>query len=736
MTKRTKASRKTLRAQTVTAQASAIDDAQLTSSDHASHPVPPRTPPRNSRPGSVQSESVEDTPMSHSSHGADRGFATVEAAVDFLHEELSENYRLQSGPDFGVTLPNGVDDERLDDFLAKSRFYTKQKRWKGIPKKPSCEKKLYQPFLELICGILSYFQFTTRQAHDTHARKLTHVEGVSNTALKSSPDIFISGTGDAFCPVSKLRNSSKLSSKPSYRACASPLEIKTDKNYTFDSNLIQIAVYARQCFIQQENRFFVYSAILTETFIQLFQFDRAGVMFSGKINIHIHPRSFVHIILTLASQDPVALGFDKSIHWRNSKRYLSMDVENELVEFEIKKLKASFLRRAIRGRGTCCWNVVNPKTKEEYLAKDCWRSANRTPEWELLEKAKGLDGVGQMIGYWEPGFSVGRLRGIGRDTPGFRDRDFCRVLLERYGKPIHQFDDRKKLLYALRDAISGHQNLWNAEILHRDVSINNILMGKKDAPVGNRGVIIDLDMAILLNREGSLAGVDFRTGTRAFQSMMVLRSQTNKPGVIFPAHDYLDDLESFFYVFCYICFAYEAPGKKKSPQPTLLTEWEDFNSNTARHSKLSFLTESSDHDLSPWFGEGVFQTLLQQMGQFVYDHYMTKDRRLKQPRRCLNDLTEAAHEQYAIFLGYVDEAIEKLEAMQPEVAPDGTILASGVPPITPPRSSPSSSKRPSNDVLEGSPSSKKPKRNPHAPRFPSTLSMETGTIDDSLHKLA
>jgi len=36
-------------------------------------------------------------------------------------------------------------------------------------------------------------------------------------------------------------------------------------------------------------------------------------------------------------------------------------------------------------------------------------------------------------------------------------------------------------------------------------------MGKENAPVGNRGLVIDLDMAILLNRVGSLAGVDFRT---------------------------------------------------------------------------------------------------------------------------------------------------------------------------------------------------------------------------------
>jgi hypothetical protein len=212
--------------------------------------------------------------------------------------------------------------------------------------------------------------------------------------------------------------------------------------------------------------------------------------------------------------------------------------------------------------------------------------------------------------------------------------------------------------------------------------------------------------------------------------MMVLRSQTNQPGVIFPAHDYLDDLESFCYVLCWICFAYEAPGKKKSPQPTLLAKWDDLDTEAARHAKMGFLSDSFRHVLSPWFGEGVFQTLLQQMGKFVRKHYKTKDSRLEQPRQCLNDLREVAHEQYAIFLGYVDEAIEKLEALQPEATPAGTFLASGVPPVTPPRSSASASKRPSNDFPDGSPSLKKPRRNTHAPRVPSTLSMETGSIDD------
>ena len=57
----------------------------------------------------------------------------------------------------------------------------------------------------------------------------------------------------------------------------------------------------------------------------------------------------------------------------------------------------------------------------------------------------------------------------------------------------------------------GHQNLWGAGILHRDVSANNVLIGKPGAEVGNRGVLIDMDMAILIDRMESLASVDFRT---------------------------------------------------------------------------------------------------------------------------------------------------------------------------------------------------------------------------------
>lgn len=114
-------------------------------------------------------------------------------------------------------------------------------------------------------------------------------------------------------------------------------------------------------------------------------------------------------------------------------------------------------------------------------------------------------------------FTTAKHRGL--DISGFldapkptsHDRIFSRTTLEAYRGPIDKFETRLQLLYAFRNAIAGHQNLWRKGILHRDISINIILLGKEDAEPGYRGLVIDLDMAICINRTTSFAGADFRT---------------------------------------------------------------------------------------------------------------------------------------------------------------------------------------------------------------------------------
>lgn len=94
------------------------------------------------------------------------------------------------------------------------------------------------------------------------------------------------------------------------------------------------------------------------------------------------------------------------------------------------------------------------------IVKDTWRSRERLPEWKFLKAAKGLKGVGQMVAYF-PGANVSDNRGLDISTipddikSYFRDRTFCRMVLEGYGKAIVEFDSADEVLFAFRDAIPG-----------------------------------------------------------------------------------------------------------------------------------------------------------------------------------------------------------------------------------------------------------------------------------------
>ena len=206
---------------------------------------------------------------------------------------------------------------------------------------------------------------------------------------------------------------------------------------------------------------------------------------------------------------------------------------------------------------------------------------------------------------------------------------------------------------------------------------------------------------------------------------MVLRSQTNlESDLIIPAHDYLDDLESFLYVLGWICFGYEMPGKPKCPQPDFLCGWEDSNPTIASLFKWNFFTAFHLPKMSPWFGK-PFKTLLTNFREFLSEEIRRKDRSMDKPRLRLQDLKADAAKHYAIVLKYFDEAIKELELEAPS---DNPFFVSDTT-TTPPQASASSGKRPSNDVPEGSPSCKRARRPSYAPRIPSALSTSVDAYD-------
>ena len=251
----------------------------------------------------------------------------------------------------------------------------------------------------------------------------------------------------------------------------------------------------------------------------------------------------------------------------------------------------------------------------EYVIKDQWRDAKRGPEGVFLASARGCSGVVQHIWHGDTEHVVSGLRvSLSGGTPvpiddpsesastsssrkrksttqsggkaklqkstgslatptdleavpwGGTNRIHARLMMTPVGREIQNFKSYTELLEAFRDSIRSHRCLYQQRnILHRDISLYNILLSTDPtSPV--RGFIVDLDLAISVNRI-TASGATHRTGTYHFMAIGILL----KDKVL---HSFRHDLESFFYVLVYLCIFYCGPGgvpRAKVPEDNLFS---------------------------------------------------------------------------------------------------------------------------------------------------------------------
>ncbi|THU76373.1 hypothetical protein K435DRAFT_771084 [Dendrothele bispora CBS 962.96] len=229
--------------------------------------------------------------------------------------------------------------------------------------------------------------------------------------------------------------------------------------------------------------------------------------------------------------------------------------------------------RSIVGRGTIVLDAAPDDQPKAWLyaAKFSFPPATRHSEasliWSALRTSKQRpewSWVGNHLPnlkFWEDveltgneDFPQERIKAfLDEHCPdfGYEER-VLRILVQDKLEPLTSLREEVQYAQVFCDVLQAHRWLYDhCQILHRDISMNNIMVRKVDGKIF--GVLNDLDLASRITKEMS-ATSKHRTGTRPFMAYELL----DPKNVV--SHLYRHDLESFFYVILCLCCRYDLDG--------------------------------------------------------------------------------------------------------------------------------------------------------------------------------
>ncbi|KAF5341175.1 hypothetical protein D9611_006063 [Ephemerocybe angulata] len=581
-------------------------------------------------------------------------------------------------------------EKSIADLLKESPLYDSTKRrWAHIPRRVDKEDELYEPYMDIIKAILAGPGKggdgckRTRTAVDTHSTWIRHYDHATDTR----PDIAIVAKGPSFedpIPTSS-QNAASEEKHVGFCNIASVFDVKKDNGRDKEKQQIQqLGVYIRQIFLHQPNRRYCRALIITESKFRLFHYDRSGAFFTQALSIHRHAATFVRLVVGLSSYNEKDLGLDTNFRWkivdgRKSAGTIStLNAEGKMVKYTLDMdYTSTFIQHTIRGRGTMHWYATGKKGAR-VLIKDSWRSDGRTAEDTLLAQAANIPGVVQRIAFEDHISQTKDYR-----PEGFKDDDFinctlARVILKCPGPSLLHFSSQIEAIETLRDAIknsllkihvidlTAHCNLLTNEILHRDITIENILIVKDVKPERFRCNILGLDMALVPKAKLSLAA---RTGLRLFMSVALLRDAAAYR-MSEAVHDYLDDLEAFLYILYKLLYGFSGPStplpRISDPLESVLTRWETGLDSTIAQAKANFLRKDDFYQAIPPYWSEACVKLGDKFREHICEIAREKDSIRKESvaetrMERFKSLYDGIDSHYSKIIGFFEEAIITLK---------------------------------------------------------------------------
>ncbi|KAI0161090.1 hypothetical protein GGR52DRAFT_562862 [Hypoxylon sp. FL1284] len=383
-----------------------------------------------------------------------------------------------------------------------------------------------------------------------------------------------------------------------------------------DGAWFDIGKYVREIFAVQDTRRFVLAFSLCGPLMRVWEFDRLGGIASTPFDINKDGLRFVSTILGFLWIEERELGFDPTIITANDKKYVEITRDGIRESIVIDRLIGRTRCIAGRAT-TCwkahsegnpfalaikdSWQYPEQEEEGELLlevTENCVSNVARYYHHETVRLPnrdiddvqngirKGLDitkasNYGKQQLYLPRGLDTrhsqdgvtgekrsssrtsassplskrsGSMSPIKVDRGTLPNRVHRRIIVWDYGQPIYRASSRVALLAALEGCIEGHESLSRrAGILHRDISINNLMINEDINNPSWYSFLIDLDFAIPSDRRNALSARR-KTGTRVFMAIGALLGEL---------HTFTHDLESFFWVLFWICIHYDGSGESR-----------------------------------------------------------------------------------------------------------------------------------------------------------------------------
>lgn len=589
------------------------------------------TPP----PLTSLASSVEQTPLSISTSAFKNSSEHRESVDKILKLEMGTFY--VGIPGFWDVYFGNIPDlsaltkSFMDDHMPKTnQAFSQETGWADWPEKTK-ETSVVTWLTNFIGTVLDYLKTLNRSQESPRILLNKPSEVLAGSVSKRKVDF-----GFACQKAQTI-----VSTRPHWSQVLVPGELKRNPSMDKAPTWLDLARYVREIFSTGMPRRFVLGFTLCGSLLRVWSFDRLGAIASEQINIQTDPLRFVSIMIAFLIMNDEQLGFDTSVKSDANTQYITIshgdNNERLTIEQVLLRTRSIVSRGTICWKAQSSvdgsplivkdsWQ--HPERPEEgemlrklaeknipYVARyyhheDVFfngkkddvknirgglnleaatdhrprqtkhiyksRTSTQSPRRDLVSAPVGRKRAASQTEAVEASSKRSRLIPV-EEVEDLANRVHRRVILKDCGRPIYEASSIPILLEAFHLCLEGHRGLFNAGFLHRDISINNLLINEHSEESLWKAFIIDLDLAIPISRSKK-TGAKGKTGTRAFMAIGVLRGHT---------HTYMHDLESFFWVLFWLCIHYNGP--QSISRQSAFEQWNVLDDYDLFHAKLGVI---------------------------------------------------------------------------------------------------------------------------------------------------